>query len=117
MYSQASFEENFWNKNGGFHFKFDRFEEDNEGKHINWLSLVDSPSTFMFFVVPLSTVRHFDAIFNNLNNDDKLHHRFIKHFSEFAGDVVSCSALYNAYLLRENAILQRLLESSDKKVK
>ena len=98
----SRFESDFANRRGGIGVKFDGT---NECHHFLWNTILDYPSTFLFFGAPLSQCRSFDSIFNDCKSTSTIHHRFLAYYHEFEGDVQACLALYNAYLHKRSYIL------------
>ena len=97
-------------------FEFD--SEDLDGLTLDWRDIVENPSSFMFFGAPLSSNRAFDSIFKKLSTASTMHRRFLGHYAEHEGDVVSCLALLDAYTFRRLAVLQKatVKQSADAKV-
>ena len=61
-YSEARFQNDFKDGNGGLHV---RFNGTSFVSHFNWKQVINNPSTFMFFGAPFSINRSYDIIFKN----------------------------------------------------
>ena len=95
QYSVERFESDYKYRRGNFGISFDGTSE----KHtFLWNTIMDFPSTYLFFGPPLTQCRAFDSIFKNAKSLSTVHHLFLSYYAEFEGDVEACLALYNAYL-------------------
>ena len=88
------FENDYKCRNVGIRIKFDGTDESH---HFLWDTVIDFPTTFMFFGALLTQCRSFDSIFQDCRSISTVHHHSICYYCEFEGDVQACLALYNAY--------------------
>ena len=101
LYTEKRFINDWKTRKGDFQVSFPGTEKVHT---FNWREIVEGPSTFMFFGAPLTMTRSFDSIFQRCTEEATLHHRFINHYDEFEGDVISCLSLYNSYLHRRLSV-------------
>ena len=87
QYTHERFEYDYKHRHGNFGISFDGT---NEQHKFLWNTIMDFPSTFMFFGPPLTQCRAFDTIFKNPKSISTLHHLFISYYAEFEGDVQAC---------------------------
>jgi len=114
QYSVERFESDYKYRRGNFGISFDGTSE----KHtFLWNTIMDFPSTYLFFGPPLTQCRAFDSIFKNAKSLSTVHHLFLSYYAEFEGDVEACLALYNAYLHRRAYIFARKVGMLEKSAK
>jgi hypothetical protein len=94
-YSEKDFHTAYKNRRGGFQISFDMTPNK---MHFSWRTIMECPTSYMFFGPPLSNTRAFDNVFYRVYNEDRLYHRFIYFYDEFKGDAIACMSLYNSYL-------------------
>ena len=112
--SLKQFESDFTHRRCGFGVQFVGSETK---LHFNWQDIVDDGCLLKFFGPPLSFARSFDTVFHRVNNKSTLYHRFKCFYDEFEGDVVSCLAIYNAYINRRLASTEKKLATAQAKTK
>ena len=105
IYNVSQFKDDVLSGHKGFDVVFDG----TGGKHnFTWKQVLLNPTEFMFFGPPLTMSRSYDRIFKDINNFTTLHHRFVNYYRHFIGDVTACLSLYNSYLTRRMAIMEKL---------
>jgi len=112
--SLKQFESDFTHRCCGFGVQFAGSETK---LHFNWQDIVDDGCLLKFFGPPLSFARSFNTVFHRVNNKLTLYHRFKCFYDEFEEDVVSCLAIYNAYINRCLASTEEKLATAQAKTK
>ena len=106
LYNLKSLRQDFSKGLGGFSVQF---EGCTLGCHFTWRDIINNPFTFMFVGAPLEMCRSYDLIFKKCGSLQTTYHHFINYYNHCKGDVKVSLSLYNSYLARRSAILDKNL--------
>jgi len=112
--SLKQFESDFTHRRCGFGVQFVGSETK---LHFNWQDIVDDGCLLKYFGPLLLFTCSFDTVFHRVNNKSTFCHRFKCFYDEFQEDVVSCLAIYNAYINRRLTSTEEKLATAQAKTK